>query len=119
MRLGSARSTDPRHVRTHLAREPGDPRFGRLLAGSWREFSGSTTPMNGSGKSDRPIVPKKPANAAGAKPLMVEWAEGRGLAKGNLVQQNGRRTQGRESPNSALDRIRQAARRDKGLKFTT
>jgi len=50
---------------------------------------------------------------------MVEWAEGRGLAKGNLVQQNGLRTQGREGLNSALDRIRQAARRDKGLKFTT
>jgi len=44
--------------------------------------------------------------------------EGRGLAKGNRIQQNGLRTQCREGLNSALDRIRQAARRDRGLKFT-
>ena len=39
--------------------------------------------MNEPGKSDRPIVPENPANAGGVKPLMVEWEEGRGLAKEN------------------------------------
>jgi hypothetical protein len=103
--------------------------------------------MNERGKSDKPIVPRKFANTGGTKPLMVEWMEGRGLAKGNPNQQNESRAQHRgvadkENPkrarsgkpriqprggtclrshdlHSALDRIRQAAQRDKGLRFTT
>ena len=74
--------------------------------------------MNGPGKSDRPIVPQKPANKVGGQPSAAEPVEGRGLAKGNRLQQNGHRTQGRDRLSSALERIRQAARRDKGLKFT-
>jgi len=74
--------------------------------------------MNGPGKSDRPIVPQRPANKAGGRPSAAESVEGRGLAKGNQLQQNGHRTQGRDRLSSALERIRQAARRDKGLKFT-
>jgi group II intron reverse transcriptase/maturase len=82
-----------------------------------------------------------------SKPLMVEWMEGRDLAKGNPNQQNKFRAQHRpvadkENPkrarsgkpriqprgdtcprsddlHSALDRIRKAAQRDKGLRFTT
>ena len=74
--------------------------------------------MNEPGKSDRPIVPEKPANKGGGRLRPEELVEGRGLAKGNRIQQNGLRTQCREGLNSALDRIRQAARRDRGLKFT-
>jgi len=103
--------------------------------------------MNERGKSDRPVVPKKPANTGGAKPLMVEWVEGRGLAKGNAepakqvpdsvpggtnkenpkrARSGKPRTQPRggtyvrshDLPNE-LDRIRAAARRDNGLRFTT
>jgi group II intron reverse transcriptase/maturase len=44
--------------------------------------------------------------------------EGRGLAKGKAAEQNGLRTQGRASPHSALERIRQAARKDKKQRFT-
>jgi len=38
---------------------------------------------NGSGKSDRPVVPEKSPNKAG--PPAAEGMEGRGLAKGNHV----------------------------------
>jgi group II intron reverse transcriptase/maturase len=44
--------------------------------------------------------------------------EGRGLAKGNLPQQNASRTPSRGDAPSALERIRQAAGKDKKLRFT-
>jgi hypothetical protein len=42
--------------------------------------------MNGCGKSDRPIVPRSPANKAGGAPSGAEQEEERGLAKGNSGQ---------------------------------
>jgi RNA-directed DNA polymerase len=72
--------------------------------------------MNGPRKSDRPMVPKKPSNKAGQP--AAEAAEGRGLAEGNVDQQNAQRTQSRTSAPSALDRVRQAARKDKKKQFT-
>ncbi|MBF0192890.1 MAG: group II intron reverse transcriptase/maturase [Magnetococcales bacterium] len=72
--------------------------------------------MNGYGKSDRPIVPMSPSNTA--EQSVTERVEGRGLAKGNLRQQNMPRTLGREGMPSALERVRQAAGRDKKLRFT-
>ena len=44
--------------------------------------------------------------------------EGRGLAKGNLPQQNASRTPSRTDAPSALERVRQAAGKDKKLRFT-
>jgi group II intron reverse transcriptase/maturase len=44
--------------------------------------------------------------------------EGRGLAKGNLREQNASRTQGRTDAPSALERVRQAARKDRKQRFT-
>ena len=44
--------------------------------------------------------------------------EGRGLAKGNPSQQNAPRTQGRDGAPSALERVREAAERDKQVRFT-
>jgi group II intron reverse transcriptase/maturase len=44
--------------------------------------------------------------------------EGRGLAKGNLPQQNASRTPSRSDAPSALERVRQAAKGDKKLRFT-
>ena len=41
---------------------------------------------NGHGKSDSPVVPAKSPNKAGQP--AAEGMEGRGLAKGNLPQQN-------------------------------
>lgn len=74
---------------------------------------------NEHGKSDKPIVPKKLANKGCGEPRPAERVEGRGLAKGNPDQQNRDRTQSRTDLPSVLERVRQAARRDKGLRFTT
>src|SRR5271170_4310930 len=71
---------------------------------------------NGAGKSDRPTVPEKSPNNAGQP--AAEGMEGRGLAKGNLPQQNASRTPSREDALSALERVRQAASKDKKLRFT-
>jgi RNA-directed DNA polymerase len=72
--------------------------------------------MNGHGKSDRPVVPVKFPNNAGQP--VAEGTEGRGLAKGNPRQQNAPRTPSRKSAPSALERVRQAARKDRKLRFT-
>ena len=77
---------------------------------------GRTLMMNDSGKSDRPVVPGKSPNKAGQ--TAAEVMEGRGLAKGNTNQQNASRTQSRKSAPSALERVRQAARKDRRKKFT-
>ena len=71
---------------------------------------------NGPGKSDSPAVPAKSPNQAG--PPVAEGMEGRGLAKGNLPQQNASRTPSREDASRALERVRQAASKDKKLRFT-
>jgi group II intron reverse transcriptase/maturase len=44
--------------------------------------------------------------------------KGRGLTKGNLPQQNASRIQSRNDAPSAVERVRQAARKDKRLRFT-
>src|SRR6202521_3229344 len=72
--------------------------------------------MNEPGKSDRPTVPEKSSNNAGQS--AAEGMEGRGLAKGNLPQQNASRTPSREDALSALERVRQTASKDKKLRFT-
>src|SRR6266481_4839410 len=71
---------------------------------------------NGSGKSDSPVVPEKSPNKAG-RPV-AEGMEGRGLAKGNRPQQNASRTPSRSGALSALERVRQAAKGDRKLRFT-
>ena len=72
--------------------------------------------MNERGKSDRPVVPVKSSNNIGQP--MAEGIEGRGLTKGNPQQQNAPRTQSRTDAPSALERIRQAASKDKEMRFT-
>jgi RNA-directed DNA polymerase len=72
--------------------------------------------MKEHGKSDRPAVPAKSPNQAGQP--VAEGMEGRGLAKGNLPQQNASRTPSRNDALSALERVRQAAKKDKKLRFT-
>jgi RNA-directed DNA polymerase len=72
--------------------------------------------MNERGKSDGPVVPAKPSNnpaVAGA-----EAVEGRGPAKGNAASKTrpGRRA-GLSAP-SALDRVREAAGRDRDARFS-
>jgi group II intron reverse transcriptase/maturase len=72
--------------------------------------------MNERGKSDRPVVPVKFSNKA--VQTAAEGMEGRGLTKGNPQQQNASRTQSRNNAPSALERIRQAASKDKEMRFT-
>jgi RNA-directed DNA polymerase len=84
--------------------------------GTRREVQGRTPTMNEHGKSDRPIVPLKSPNNTGQP--VAEEAKGRGLAKGNRLQQNAPRTQRREGAPSALERVRLAAARDRKMRFT-
>jgi hypothetical protein len=44
--------------------------------------------------------------------------EGSGLAKGNLLEQNASRTPSRTDALNALERVRQAAKKDKKVRFT-
>ena len=71
--------------------------------------------MHGQGKSDLPIVPAKSSNKAACA---AETMEGRGRAKGNAVRGSTYQTQSWESVSLALGRIREAARRDKRVRFT-
>ena len=64
--------------------------------------------MNGRGKSDSSIVPKKLPNKGRGAPRPAEGVEGRGLAKGNPDRQTRFRTQSRGDLQHALVRIRQA-----------
>src|SRR5215831_15433555 len=72
--------------------------------------------MHGRERSAPGIVAKKPTNKAGRS--AAESVERRAGTKGNADQQSTRRAQDRESVSQALDRVRQAARREKKEKFT-
>src|SRR2546427_484427 len=72
--------------------------------------------MDDHGQSDRPVVPAKFPN--NAERSAAEGMEGRGLAKGNPSQQNAPRTLGRDGALSARARVREAAERDKQVRFT-
>lgn len=74
--------------------------------------------MDNHGKSDRPVVPEKLPNKGSGAPRPAEEMEGRGRAKGNPAQQTRGRTQWRETLQHVLERIRQAARKDRKLRFT-
>src|SRR5260370_37141161 len=93
---------------------PGSPEEQWL--GTHREVQGQKLMMNEHGKSDRPIVPEKSPNEA--RPTAEERMEGRRLVNGNLRQQNAFRTQGRGNVFSALERVREVARKEKATRFT-
>jgi RNA-directed DNA polymerase len=95
---------------------PSSPGVGGTTPGRIGKAGGHTPMMHDGGNSDRPNVPTKLPNKAGR--AAAEAAEGRGLAKGNTSQQNASRTQCRTSALSALERVREAARRDRKAKFT-
>jgi len=89
---------DPVHARKLSAREPGDPASDRS---GWRngprcKSQGSTTAMNGHGKSDRPICTEEAVEQKRVGFPLAEAVEGRGLTEGNLFQQNKYRAQSRE-----------------------
>jgi hypothetical protein len=65
---------------------------------------------NDSRQSHSPVVPGNPSNNAPER--AAETGEERGLAKGNSPERTASRTQRRADAPSALERVRQAARRD-------
>jgi group II intron reverse transcriptase/maturase len=67
-------------------------------------------------KSDGLVVPMKSPNKGAVRP--AEAMEGRRPAKGNANEQTTLRTQSREGVPHALDRVRQAAKKDRNAKFT-
>lgn len=73
--------------------------------------------MHGVEKSDPAIVAVKLPNKAGSP--ATEAVEPRAGAKGNASQRNTCRTQSRESVSQSLERIREAAKRDRKARFTT
>ena len=66
-------------------------------------------------KSDTAVVPGKSGNADASR---ADATEGRAVAKGNSPERNVLRTQSRASTPSALERVRQAAQRDRKQRFT-
>jgi hypothetical protein len=87
-----------------------------------RKAGGYNLDMHVNGKSDTGVVSVKRTNK-GAQPMqqgqpLAESVERRPVAKGNPVQTTMTGTQRPEPVSSALDRIREAAKRDSKLKFT-
>ena len=74
------------------------------------------TQMNGRGESYSGIVPTKQPNEGQGGPK--ESVEGRALTKENMEKPNSYRTPSRESGPNGLDRVRQAAKKDKEVRFT-
>ena len=74
------------------------------------------THMHGSGESYSGIVPTKQPNKGRGGPREV--VEGRPLTKENTEEPNPCRTQSRESGPNGLDRVREAAKKDRKLQFT-
>jgi len=72
--------------------------------------------LHGDGESYSVIVPAKPPNKSGEAP--AEAVEGRTLTKENMDQPHQYRTQKRKSWSSKLAHVREAAKKDKKLKFT-
>jgi RNA-directed DNA polymerase len=68
------------------------------------------------GKSDSPVVPAKPPNNAAQ--VVAEVVEERGLAKGNTASTTRPGHRAGPGVSSALDRVREVARRDKEARFT-
>ena len=74
--------------------------------------------MHDGGKSDNRVVPTKRPNNGGSAEPPAEVVEGRRLTEGNAQQTATPRTQSRTGVSFGLLRVREAARRDKGARFT-
>src|SRR4030095_7031869 len=92
-------------------------------AGPHGGASGRKPMMHGHGKSERRVVPTKPPNNGAAVPPVVgqraaEGVEGRRLGKGNPHERTMYRPLRRANMSPELERIRQAAYRDRKMRFT-
>ena len=72
--------------------------------------------MHDHGKSDSSEVPRKPLNNAG-RPA-TEAVEGSGPARGNSPEGRDGRTQRQTQPSDGIERVRQAARKERQQRFT-
>jgi RNA-directed DNA polymerase len=90
----------------------------RGKAGRPEKVYDRTAGMHAPGKSDDRVVPGKPPNK-GVPEAPAEAVEGRRSAEGNTIQVPASRTQSRLDARIALDRVREAARRDRRARFTT
>jgi RNA-directed DNA polymerase len=89
----------------------------RLITGRDAQGTrGGTPEMYERGKSDGPVVPANlPNKAAGA---VAEVGEERGSAKGNTASKTPPGRSAGSGASSALERVREVARRDKDARFT-
>jgi RNA-directed DNA polymerase len=107
---------DPEHARKLSARELGDLHVTRV-GNSGRPGRQNRTPVDarrgevGRAHSTDEAAEQSPRRAA-------EVVEGRGSIKGNTGEQNMRRTQSRADMTRALERVREAAKRDRKGQFT-
>ena len=101
---------------TRENRETPLPSAASKVADRWEKAMSYKTHMHGGGESYSGIVPAKQSNEGRGGPK--EIVEGRPLTKENMEEPNPYRTQSRESGPSGLDRVRQAAKGDKKLRFT-
>ena len=88
----------------------------RELDGPRGEGQGRKPSTYGHRKSDSPVLPAKPPNKAGEP--AAEAVEGRGLPKGNTAGETHPGPRAGTGVSSDLDRVRQAARKDKDAQFT-
>ncbi len=87
------------------------------MAGRPDKVFDRTSGMHAHGKSDDRVIPEKPLNK-GVHEAPEEVVEGRRSAKGNTMRATATRTQSRLNAMLALDRVREAACRNRRARFT-
>jgi RNA-directed DNA polymerase len=103
------------------AREPGDPIGARGMGegrGPRGEGEGRTPSMDAGRKSDGSVVATKPPNKVAPAGAAAEAVERRGPAEGNAAGETRPGRRAGQGGSSDLDRVREAARRDKEARFT-
>lgn len=116
--VGPARSETP-HTCGNFLRENREIPRSPIADGKMGRFGKVNDPtpnVHDRGKSDGSVVPTKRLNDAGLP--AEEVVEERDPAKENTAESNAPRTQSRTSAPSALERVRQAAKRDRKQRFT-
>ncbi|MCO6435706.1 MAG: group II intron reverse transcriptase/maturase [Phycisphaerae bacterium] len=88
------------------------------MAGRLEKATSRTSGMYARGKSDRPIVPRKPPNKGNTIVTPAEAVEERGLTEGNIGQTAVPWTQSRTRTSNGLAGVRRVARADKRARFT-
>jgi RNA-directed DNA polymerase len=108
--------TDPEHAGKPFAQELRDLNGARGNAGGAVKANSHKAAIDAGEESDTSIVPTKSSNKGTPGP--AEMMEGRDVAKGNARQAPAPRTQSRTSESMGLEGVREAARRQRRLRFT-